>query len=129
MALAIFDLDNTLLAGDSDYLWGMFLAEQGIVDRHTYEEQNQRYYDAYKEGTLDIFQRGVGGCLHCLRQHRSIADLDAAAGNCAGGAVFGPAVGVLGVMQGQLDATYLRRMAIDLHLEDLLDRAFAAARH
>ena len=56
MALAIFDLDNTLLAGDSDYLWGQFLSEQGIVDRHTYEQQNQRYYDAYKEGTLDIYE-------------------------------------------------------------------------
>jgi len=33
MALAIFDLDNTLLAGDSDYLWGVFLCERGIVDR------------------------------------------------------------------------------------------------
>jgi adenylyltransferase/sulfurtransferase len=51
------------------------------------------------EGTLDVFRRGSGGCLHCLRQNRSIAELDAAAGNCVGGAVFGPAVGVLGVMQ------------------------------
>lgn len=56
MALAIFDLDNTLLAGDSDYLWGQFLAEQGIVDRHTYERENQRYYEAYKAGTLDIYE-------------------------------------------------------------------------
>ena len=52
------------------------------------------------EGTLDVFQRGRdGGCLHCLRRHRDIAELDTAAGNCAGGAVFGPAVGSLGVMQ------------------------------
>jgi len=52
------------------------------------------------EGTLDVFQRGhEGGCLHCLNLDRSIAELDAAAGNCAGGAVFGPAVGTLGVMQ------------------------------
>ena len=56
MALALFDLDNTLLAGDSDYLWGMFLAEQGIVDRHSYEQENQRYYDAYKAGTLNIYE-------------------------------------------------------------------------
>lgn len=56
MALALFDLDNTLLAGDSDYLWGMFLAEKGIVDRHSYEQENQRYYDEYKAGTLDIYQ-------------------------------------------------------------------------
>lgn len=56
MALALFDLDNTLLAGDSDYLWGMFLAEKGIVDRYSYEQENQRYYDEYKAGTLDIYQ-------------------------------------------------------------------------
>ena len=56
MALALFDQDNTLLAGDSDYLWGMFLAEKGIVDRHSYEQENQRYYDEYKAGTLDIYQ-------------------------------------------------------------------------
>lgn len=50
------------------------------------------------EGTLDVFQPGTGGCLHCLWLGRSAADLDTA-GNCAGGPVFGPAVGVLGVMQ------------------------------
>jgi sulfur-carrier protein adenylyltransferase/sulfurtransferase len=52
------------------------------------------------EGTLDVFRRDSGGgCLHCLNKNRSIAELDAAAGNCEGGAVFGPAVGTLGVMQ------------------------------
>lgn len=56
MALALFDLDNTLLAGDSDYLWGVFLAEQGIVDAEYYEQENQRFYDEYKQGTLDIFE-------------------------------------------------------------------------
>jgi len=56
MALALFDLDNTLLAGDSDYLWGVFLAEQGIVDGEFYEQENQRFYDEYKQGTLDIFE-------------------------------------------------------------------------
>ena len=56
MALALFDLDNTLLSGDSDYLWGVFLAEQGIVDRDYYEQENQRFYDEYKQGTLDIFE-------------------------------------------------------------------------
>jgi molybdopterin/thiamine biosynthesis adenylyltransferase/molybdopterin synthase catalytic subunit len=50
------------------------------------------------EGTLDVFRQGHGGCLHCHGQGRSAADLDTA-GNCAGGPVFGPAVGVLGVMQ------------------------------
>ncbi|MCW8855429.1 MAG: HAD-IB family hydrolase [Gammaproteobacteria bacterium] len=56
MALALFDLDNTLLTGDSDYLWGCFLAEQGLVDREFYEQENQRFYDEYKDGTLDIFE-------------------------------------------------------------------------
>ena len=56
MALAIFDLDNTLLAGDSDYLWGVFLSEQGIVDRDFYERENQRFYQEYKDGMLDIFE-------------------------------------------------------------------------
>ena len=50
------------------------------------------------EGTLDVFLPGTGGCLHCLWLGRGAADLDTA-GNCAGGPVFGPAVGVLGVMQ------------------------------
>ncbi|WJW75145.1 HAD family hydrolase [Thiohalobacter sp. IOR34] len=54
MTLALFDLDNTLLAGDSDYLWGHFLVEQGIVDGDEYERENQRFYDQYKAGTLDI---------------------------------------------------------------------------
>ena len=54
MSLAIFDLDNTLLAGDSDYLWGLFLVENGIVDREYYENTNARFYDDYKNGCLDI---------------------------------------------------------------------------
>lgn len=56
MNLAIFDLDNTLLGGDSDYLWGQFLAEKGIVDAENYEKENQRFYDEYKAGTLDIYE-------------------------------------------------------------------------
>ena len=56
MALALFDLDNTLLAGDSDYLWGCFLADQGIVDKESYERENQRFMDEYNQGTLDIFE-------------------------------------------------------------------------
>jgi len=56
MALALFDLDNTLLAGDSDYLWGEFLTEQGVVDANLYARENQRFYDEYKKGTLDIHE-------------------------------------------------------------------------
>jgi HAD superfamily hydrolase (TIGR01490 family) len=54
--LAIFDLDNTLLAGDSDYLWGVFLSERGIVDRDYYERENERFYQEYREGRLDIHE-------------------------------------------------------------------------
>jgi len=56
LSLAIFDLDNTLLGGDSDYLWGHFLVEQGHVDGERYERENQRFYDEYKAGTLDIYE-------------------------------------------------------------------------
>ncbi len=54
MALALFDLDNTLIGGDSDYLWGCYLVEQGIVDGEAYEAANQRFYDEYRIGKLDI---------------------------------------------------------------------------
>ena len=54
MNLALFDLDNTLLAGDSDFEWAQFLIEQGVLDREVYEARNQEFYDQYKQGTLDI---------------------------------------------------------------------------
>jgi HAD superfamily hydrolase (TIGR01490 family) len=54
MNLALFDLDNTLLAGDSDFEWAQYLIEQGVLDREVYEAQNQAFYDQYKAGTLDI---------------------------------------------------------------------------
>ena len=56
MGLALFDLDNTLIAGDSDYLWGCFLVEQGIVDGADYERENRRFYDQYRVGELDIHE-------------------------------------------------------------------------
>jgi HAD superfamily hydrolase (TIGR01490 family) len=56
VSLAIFDLDNTLIADDSDYLWGQFLVDQGIVDKDYYERANAKFYDDYKQGTLDIVQ-------------------------------------------------------------------------
>ncbi len=52
--LVLFDLDNTLLAGDSDFEWAQFLIEQGVLDREVYEARNQQFYDQYKAGTLDI---------------------------------------------------------------------------
>ena len=54
MTLALFDLDNTLLRGDSDYEWGQFLVKQGLVDAEAYESANKRFYEEYKQGTLDI---------------------------------------------------------------------------
>ena len=56
MGIALFDLDNTLIAGDSDYLWGCFLVEQGIVDGELYQRENQRFYDQYRAGELDIHE-------------------------------------------------------------------------
>jgi len=56
MPLALFDLDNTLLAGDSDYLWGCFLVDRGMVDRALYEQANERFYQQYAEGRLDIHE-------------------------------------------------------------------------
>lgn len=54
--LGSFDLDNTLLAGDSDHLWGDYLVGLGVVDGARYRAENQRFYDAYRAGTLDIFE-------------------------------------------------------------------------
>jgi HAD superfamily hydrolase (TIGR01490 family) len=56
MRLALFDLDNTLLAGDSDFEWAQYLIERGVLDREVYEARNQDFYDQYKAGTLDIFE-------------------------------------------------------------------------
>lgn len=54
MSLAIFDLDNTLLGGDSDHAWGEFLVDRGVVDRQQYREANDRFYRQYQRGDLDI---------------------------------------------------------------------------
>ena len=55
-SLALFDLDNTLLTGDSDYEWGQFLIERGVLDRAEYEAQNNVFFEQYKAGTLDIHE-------------------------------------------------------------------------
>ena len=54
MSLAIFDLDNTLIHGDSDHAWGEFLCEKGLVDRAEYGRANDYFYEQYINGTLDI---------------------------------------------------------------------------
>lgn len=55
MKLALFDLDNTLLAGDSDFQWAQFLMEEGAIDRETHQVKNIKFYEDYKNGMLDIF--------------------------------------------------------------------------
>lgn len=56
MALALFDLDNTLLDGDSDHSWGLFLAEIGAVDALEQKQKQNYFYLQYKAGTLDIYE-------------------------------------------------------------------------
>jgi HAD superfamily hydrolase (TIGR01490 family) len=56
MNLALFDLDNTLLAGDSDFEWAQFLISKGVVDREVQEARNNEFYEQYKAGTLDIHE-------------------------------------------------------------------------
>ena len=56
MSLAIFDLDNTLLGGDSDHAWGEFLCEKEIVDSDEYRRANDYFYEQYKNGGLDIYE-------------------------------------------------------------------------
>ena len=56
MRLVLFDLDNTLLSGDSDFEWAQFLIEQGVLDREVYEARNQEFYEQYRNGTLDIHE-------------------------------------------------------------------------
>ena len=54
MTLAIFDLDNTLIGGDSDNLWGEFVCEQGLVNSADFSQRNDQFYADYQAGTLDI---------------------------------------------------------------------------
>jgi len=56
VSLANFDLDNTLISDDSDFLWGQFLVDQGIVDKVQYEQANIKFYEDYKQGKLDIVE-------------------------------------------------------------------------
>ncbi len=56
MELALFDLDNTLLSGDSDYEWAQFLIERGVLERAEYEAKNDHFLRRYKAGTLDIHE-------------------------------------------------------------------------
>ena len=55
MELALFDLDNTLLSGDSDHEWAQFLIDRGVLERDIYAARNDAFYEDYKAGTLDIY--------------------------------------------------------------------------
>ena len=66
--LCLFDLDNTLLAGDSDYEWGQFLVDRGVLAREEYEAQNAAFFEQYKAGTLDIHEY-LGFALRPLAEH------------------------------------------------------------
>ncbi len=54
MKLALFDLDNTLIAGDSDFLWGEFLVHKDLVDGKHHEAKNLHFYQQYQRGKMDI---------------------------------------------------------------------------
>jgi HAD superfamily hydrolase (TIGR01490 family) len=74
MNLALFDLDNTLIACDSDYEWGQFLVDRGVLERDAYEAQNAAFYEQYKAGVLDIHEF-LGFALRPLAEHAP-ADLE-----------------------------------------------------
>lgn len=69
MSLAIFDLDNTLLGDDSDYLWGQFLVQQGWWTAIFTPKKISVFYDDYKSGSLDIFEF-LAFSLQPLKEHR-----------------------------------------------------------
>ena len=75
MNLALFDLDNTLLAGDSDFEWAQFLISKGVVDREVQEAKNIQFYEHYKAGTLDIYEFLIFQLAPLTRHPR--AELDA----------------------------------------------------
>ncbi len=73
--LALFDLDDTLLDGDSDYEWGLFLIEIGVIDEATYRARNDEFMAQYRAGTLDL-DAFLGFQLYPLSQF-TMAELDA----------------------------------------------------
>ena len=68
MALAIFDLDHTLLNGDSDYLWGEYMVANQVVDQQEYQRLNQSFLEDYHRGELDN-ERYLHFALHPLTEH------------------------------------------------------------
>ncbi len=68
MPLAIFDLDETLIASDSDHAWGQFIIEKGLVEAAEYQRENDRFYSQYKAGELDI-DESLRFCCSLLARH------------------------------------------------------------
>jgi len=56
MNLAIFDLDNTLLKGDSDYNWALFLIKKGLIEKEAFEKKNEQFFQDYQAGSLDVYE-------------------------------------------------------------------------
>lgn len=72
MPLAIFDLDNTLIAGDSDHLWGEFLVERSLVDAEHFKQKNDEFYQDYVDGNLNIYNY-IAFSLSPLKEHSMTA--------------------------------------------------------
>jgi len=68
MRLAIFDLDHTLLSGDSDHAWGQYLSDIGAVDSAEYAQRNQMFFEQYQKGSLDM-DEFLGFSLEPLTRH------------------------------------------------------------
>jgi len=68
LALVIFDLDHTLLSGDSDHAWGQYLVDRGLVEPAEHQRRNDYFYQQYKAGTLDIHEY-LAFALKPLTQH------------------------------------------------------------
>jgi HAD superfamily hydrolase (TIGR01490 family) len=68
LALAIFDLDETLIAADSDHLWGEFVASRGMVDPVEHKDRNDDFYRQYKAGELNVDEYLKFAC-HVLAIH------------------------------------------------------------
>ena len=78
MALAIFDLDETLISTDSDHEWGQYVADAGLVDAVVHRQRNDEFYEQYRVGKLDINAYLAFTCsvltrhpLDLLHQHRA----------------------------------------------------------
>ncbi len=74
MNLALFDLDNTLLDGDSDFEWGQFLIRIGVLDREIFEEKNLAFFEQYQAGTLNIHEFLDFQLKPLARHSRSVLD-------------------------------------------------------